>query len=361
MIEISTLRQPESGTLAAEIGTAANSGRYTDLRIAVAYVTHGGVKLLAPNLDPALAGLNIKLLAGIDWCRSDVSALDAIAGLPSAEVRIVDGDTVVKHRGCVPSRSYHPKGFLFSGAGGSRLVAGSGNLSANGLARSRELGISLEVGSRSSSVDQQVWRSIQDTQVWFDDLWDVSTSYAAIRTDYLAECATALKLGTQTDDDLTPTIKTGGGAFKPEELVRIRKSRFFWIDTGSNKNLGSDGNQVMLRRNTRVFFGGEAQDVPKNTVVASPELRYRSLSYDDRNLRYEDNGMDVLNMPSPHDVLPNTYQDSTVLFERTSDAGRIVYDLTFLERHARGQSQKASSKVDLLFPLKGSVRCCGFY
>lgn len=73
---------------------------------AVAYVTDSGVDALlrevsAQGADVAWNGLTKRFLVGIDWYRSDPTALERLAGVP-ATIRVHDGLRVVDRKGCVP-------------------------------------------------------------------------------------------------------------------------------------------------------------------------------------------------------------------------------------------------------------------
>ena len=177
--------------LIEQLEVALASAPWDHFEVPVAYAVAGGVRLLEERLgaDPKWPTLRKRFLIGIDWCRSDPIALDAIAAFPKSSLRIVDGAQVVQNPGCRPSRSYHPKAFIFTskwrqeGEGTMGCLIGSGNLSRNGLTFGREVDVWVD---STGTGDPQIAKSLSELHRWFEQLWKVSTKYEDVRDAYRA-------------------------------------------------------------------------------------------------------------------------------------------------------------------------------
>src|SRR5207245_1904921 len=103
-------------------------------------------------------------LVGIDWCRSDPSALTRLSALPNSDVRIPDGHILIRRVGCTPDRPYHLKLFMLRGRLSGAIICGSGNLSANGLTGGCECGSVFLVRFRNKS---SIHPQLAELQRWF--------------------------------------------------------------------------------------------------------------------------------------------------------------------------------------------------
>jgi hypothetical protein len=132
--------------------TALSGGSYTDFVAAVAYASFSGVRVLekriVTHIGSSWCQINKRWLVGIDWCRSDPSALTRLASMPRSNVRVPNGRAVVKTTRCTPREPFHPKLFIFVGPKASAIICGSGNLSANGLTGGCECGSIFRFKSR---------------------------------------------------------------------------------------------------------------------------------------------------------------------------------------------------------------------
>src|SRR4051812_6810233 len=120
MSHFSYVIQPHNHSRYTELfGMALEHGAYEQLFAAVAYVRDGGVTavddLFSAHDRAWWAGISKRWLVAIDWCRSDPSALESLAGrdggLRNSRLKVHDGAAVVLRRGCVPRRPFHPKLF----------------------------------------------------------------------------------------------------------------------------------------------------------------------------------------------------------------------------------------------------------
>lgn len=372
MIGHKVVTQPLAGveyrTLLTEV---ARAGAVKRLDAAVAYATHGGavclVELLTKEMGASWKAVNKRWLVGIDWLRSQPEALDLLDDLENSGVRIHDGKSIVSRLGCTPKLPFHPKVFLFDGEQLDAAVIGSGNLSRNGLLRGHEVGTAIFVGVGSDEVAKVLRNQLRDLSAWFEALWKQSTPWSAIRSKYLSvyESKTNFVAITPTDDDAADTddvqVSTGTRAFSPNQLRQLRAARSFWIEAGTlSKNRGPTlpGNQLMMKRFTRVFFDVPARDVPRDTHVGIVKISHGKFVRDDCTIRFSNNGMDVLLLPVPGQGGPPTYDDRILCFEREKSG---TFALTVHPLSAVGQFTKRSDTVGARFGMSGSGRRFGVY
>ena len=300
-----------------------------------------------------------RFLVGIDWFRSEPVALDALSALPGASVRVVDGERVVDIPGCRPVRSYHPKAFVFrkdwpSTDGLIGCLVGSGNLSRNGLSVGHELDLwSCSVGSSADVI-----ASLSDIHDWFESLWASATPYSAIRNRYRPRFEAHQRTSSRatTDDDAAPEVLERQRGLKGDDLVVIRSFDNLWIDTGSmysNLGPGVSGNQIDLRRYTRVFFGFPPSDLPKNAAIGGIPVVYGGTVYPDRHLRYGNNEMDKLNLPVPATGTID-YRNKTLLFTRTvGPNGSVRFTMEIGQAGDRSKWRTRSRRAKTAFKFGG--------
>lgn len=320
--------QPER-PLIDQLEVAFGSADWDQIDVPVAYAVTGGVRLLEERLsaDPKWPTMRKRFLIGIDWFRSEPLALDGIAALQKSSLRIVDGAEVVRMAGCRPSRSFHPKAFILTRdwrekGGAIGCLIGSGNLSRNGLTFGREVDVWVEAAAADKT---EISSSLAELHAWFEDLWRTSTKYEDIRNVYRTRFEANQKGPSKstTDDDSVPSAIVRQRGLKPDDLVVIRSFDRLWIDAGSmysNLGEGRSGNQLEMKRYTRVFFGFPAQDLPKNSPIGGVALVYGTAVHPDRHLRYGDNQMDKLDLPVPGVNAPRDYRHEALLFTRHVDA-----------------------------------------
>lgn len=296
------------------IAAACQDSAPTHVRIAIAYATHSGVGELCQCLEPIPSWRRARKqwLVGVDYCRSDPKALRHLDGLTSSQVRIYDGVFVCGRRGCAPRVSYHPKLYVFTRNGSSATVVGSGNLSHTGL----RSGIEAAASIRSSNV-----ASIRETIRWFRSMWRSATPLTSIAADYEDQYAAQdnRRQPAPVEDDAAPPSAGRRGQLTPAELRQLRVCDHLWIEAGNlheNRGNGRPGNQLMLKRNSRVFFGFQARELERDSPVGTVAIKYCSEERTDRSLRFSNNAMDVLTLPVPGDGGPAAYDQETLLFVR---------------------------------------------
>jgi hypothetical protein len=334
--------------------------RYTRIDVAVAYATLSGVRTLekffATSIGTTFNTMKKRWLVGIDWCRSDPSALSKLNSLPCSKVRVPNGRILVQRADCSPQQPFHPKLFMLSGEKAAAIICGSGNLSESGLS------IGCECGSVSliTHVDQRLtdpqFAKLQD---WFKDAWRNAASYESLLNQYEIRCDQQIrqKRTILTDDDILPSQQDPSKrGLSPFQIKQLRTYSHFWIEAGAlgaNLGAGVPGNQLDMTRYSRVFFGARAADVPPSTVIDYVTLVWDGTAYGSRTLKYGNNGMDKLNVPPAGERGAKFYKDKTLLFTRLPN-GTFAFHVG-AQRDPR-QWQLESEKRQANYRLPGGRR-----
>src|SRR6185437_14489547 len=106
-----------------------------------------------------------------------------------------------------------------------------------------------------------------------------------------------------------------------KDLQKLRVCRNFWIEAENiTKNRGPHlpGNQLMMKRLSRVFFGFEPTILPENTPVGTVTMSYDGGEVDSYSLTYSDNKMDKLVLPLPGGAGPKSYDNEYLLFREVA-------------------------------------------
>ena len=306
--------EPDDGSYLELISEAYSHVRPTTMTAAVAYATHSGVAELLGRfaaLDE-WDRVSKRWLVGIDFCRSDPIALRGLDNLPRSDVRIYDGRFVVGRDRCIPRVSFHPKLYAFRRGNREAIVAGSGNLSRTGLRIGVEAGLSVyDIAGRDS-------RTLRD---WFNRRWGLASPLDDVAAEYGVRFQSQENRlhPTPTEDDVAPESAGTRGQLKPDQLRKLKVCRNLWIQAGNlHLNRGPDrpGNQLMLKRNTRVYFGFPARDLDRDTTVGHVEIEYGGNVRYDCSLRFSNNSMDVLTLPVPGVEGPAAYDQRVICFEQ---------------------------------------------
>ncbi len=343
--ELLTTR-PGDGRYGELIKAACGASALRQMEAAVAYATQSGVAELCGILDQVDGwnGARKRWLVGIDHCRSDPLALAHLQSLGRSEVRIHDGSFVAHRSGCPPRVSFHPKLYVFRGRAGIGSVVGSGNLSQTGLRAGIEAAASIQCGGA---------RPMASVIAWYERLWDAATPLREIEDAYAREYAAYenRRQPSPVEDDVVPASAGARGQLTAAQLRRLRVCEHLWIEAGNlhlNRGPGRPGNQLMLKRNTRVYFGFQARDLQPDTPVGSVTIRYGEHERTDCSLRFSNNSMDVLTLPIPGEGGPDKYDQEVLLFRRIG-VQRFALSLGRV-RDARRWRQE-SQKVDGFFRM----------
>jgi hypothetical protein len=155
-----------------------------------------------------------------------------------------------------------------------------------------------------------------------------------------------------TEDDVVDSAYIGRPqAFTAEDLVKLRVCPNFWIEVGNlhrNRGPGVPGDQLMLRRLSRVYFGFPATDLHTDSLVGQVDLTYRRAIHVGRTLRFSNNSMDVLSLPVPGIGAPAAYDGQTIRFERVGDRAFTLVVGTSAEVRAWS---RASDAVNARFTM----------
>jgi hypothetical protein len=251
-----------------------------------------------------------------------------------------------------PKIPFHPKAYLIRSAQRDYALAGSGNLSRSGLSRGVEAGLSLGI-NRAPPVEAAALASIDALRNWFAATWASATPLnASLLADYadLFEHKENLKAPVPTEDDVA-TTDSGGGALSSKDLRKFRVCRRLWIEAGNiTKNRGPTlpGNQLMMKRLSRVFFGFRPTAVPENTLIGHIEIAFNGGPAAQYSLTYSDNKMDKLTLPIPGAGGPPAYDKQHLLFQRVSPA---TFQLTLGTKSEKSAWLRKSATIDGAFRM----------
>jgi hypothetical protein len=160
-IDLITPRSAER--LGDRLLTEMGSGRWTDLRAAIAYVKMSGVKQIGAALFGFSASGSVRMTVGIDQQGSSLEGVQTLwqvlGGNPATLF-------VLNNPSTNPSPTFHPKVWLFSNPDQALLIAGSGNLTAGGLFTNYEFGSVTELDLRNPTD-----RSVFDRTTSLLDEW----------------------------------------------------------------------------------------------------------------------------------------------------------------------------------------------
>jgi len=358
-----------SSVLINQLAKISGSGQYGRLRTAVAYATHSGCRNLVSRLETSVAGwqdLEKLWLVSIDFGHTEASALEFLRALPHSEVRIPQATDLLKRR-LMPQYCFHPKTFVFDSgsdhAGAPYAIfIGSGNLTLSGLHAGVEHGTALVWTHPLSESESATLQTVRSQYLWWDEAWENAEPLTpALLTQY-RRIRPVRPVRPKEDD--TYAVRPFASA-SPREVdadpgVDWAHARCFWIETQElYKNRGKNraGNQIDLRRGTRVFFGFSPVTVPRNTVLGQITLQYENRPPRSRSVRFANNSMDKINMPIPGEDGPENYDNTVVHFERF-DPKRFRVTLG---NHDEVQSWKQKSAEQGMREELAGGREFGFY
>jgi HKD family nuclease len=351
---LEAVTQPSGGTTLDALATILNRSKPSRIDIAVAYITSGGAEALIAKLAKAAPGVETRWLTSFDYWRTQPIALKAIRGVAKAKVRIHD-PSVLNRKRCMPVKPFHPKAFIFTGTDADFVLAGSGNLSKSGMGKGHEAGIvvGVEKPPPKNAAAANAAQTVQSFRDWFDALWNAADPLTdALLQRYTSsyESQPNLSNPTPTDDDTAPE-ETRNGQIPPDDLRKLRACRNLWIEAGNpGKNLGNNkpGNQLMMKRLSRVFFGMDADDVPQNSPLGQVELRYQG-GVGGGSLTFSDNGMDKITLPAPGHPGPARYDGETLLFHQVALG---VFELSVGTRRQTNDWLRRSRAIDAAFKMQ---------
>jgi PLD-like domain len=347
--------------------------RLTGLRIAVAYASLAGVRLLMPRLKlragAAWAAAPKTILTSFDFGLTDPGALQHLTDDPDGyEVRVSD-PSVLDRAYLRPSIAFHPKMYVFDKGATSDVLLGSPNLTDRALTLNTEVAV-LQVGLHRPGV--------------LDDAWDLMIGGSAIVDEPLLDRYRALRPRLQPparepgrtrpvdglvgEDPVTESILDAvldprrlqvfadavDAGLRPEEYGNL------WIEAGSMTSGGSH-NQLELPRAANKFFGFAFNDYGNaHQVIGLPTIIARGNLWTDRPLTWHGhNRMERLNLPT-FGQGGFRYEGAAVLFRRMVDGFEIevaewTSPLAIAWRYASG-------RLDSTYRLgHATARTCGLF
>lgn len=353
-----SISQPSHRTTGEAIQQIAQAHSFESLDVAVAYITSTGLydldAVLRNHFDLDDGNRSKKWLTSFDYLRTEPVALEALLALPNSPVRIHEPESALANNG-IPHRPFHPKAYLFRlGENLEVGLAGSGNLSRSGLSKGVEAGLIIGIDRSNPATNAQVLQSIEMTRLWFDNLWAAGAPLDGALLDrysQLYESSGNLANPTSVEDD-TANGDPSSAAISAADLKKLRACRNFWVDAGNvTKNRGANlpGNQAMLKRMSRVFFGFVANDVPENSPVGTIQISFNNNGFKEYSLTYSDNKMDKLVLPIPGDDGPQSYDNKVLHFRAV---GPRKFELRINPISQISRFRKRSEAVDGAFKMK---------
>lgn len=334
MVIVDSIQQPTTRTTKQALETILRNAPPEEMDIAAAYITGSGLRDFLDVVTASLEGGNAEMvqrwLTSFDYCRTEPIALETIMSLPNSEVRIYDAEFCIS-KACMPRVPFHPKTFFFRSTQFDYVLSGSGNISRSGLSRGYEAGLSLGIDRQAPDVDPAVVESINASRNWFSDAWEEAsplTDETLSRYIDIFESVEKRNNPSSTEDDIA-TDHPDKGSLKFSDLQRLRVCRYFWIEAGNvtrNRGPGHPGNQLMMKRLSRVYFGFSPIKVPENSYVGDVDISFNGSPYETYSLTYSDNKMDKLVLPIPGNTGPDEYDNKVLLFKCIAP-GRFELDL----------------------------------
>ncbi|MGM0985127.1 MAG: hypothetical protein ACQEXG_17205 [Pseudomonadota bacterium] len=358
MLIVDTIRQPKARTTAQALDDILRHETPEMMDVAAAYITGSGLRELMTVFKNSLGNerpsMEQRWLTSFDYCRTEPIALEAILSFQNSSVRVFDAEFCIS-RNCTPRIPFHPKTFLLRSPQYDYVLSGSGNISRSGLSHGYEAGISMGFDRHADNIEPSVVNSINQSRSWFLSIWDDSdplTDGLLARYTNIFESIENRKTPASTEDD-TASDHPIKGALNSADLQKLRVCRNFWIEAGNvTKNRGPNlpGNQIMMKRLTRVYFGFPPAAVPENSSIGTVELSFNGSPYDTYSITYSDNKMDKLVLPIPGQSGPGEYDKKNLLFRNISP-GR--FDFVIGSEADKKEWLKKSKKIDGAFTMKG--------
>lgn len=324
MATIEIIAQPSVRTTLQAIDGILQTPALECIDAAAAYITTSGVRELMRIMNQrGCARSNAvekRWITSFDYLRTDPVALKALTSLPRSVVKIHGASACLERKG-TPKLPFHPKAFLFRTGQSDHLVAGSGNISRSGLRTGFEAGLVIRTIRNFTDDGCAARAPIAAFRSYFDSIWSRAerlTPRLLSRYEAHFESAEHLKNPAPTEDDVFPGENTRG-TLSIESLKKLRVCRNFWIEAGNitrNRGRNLPGNQLMMKRLSRVFFGFEPNDLPKNSPIGSVTIRFGIGERTDCSLTFSDNRMDKLVLPIPGEGGPPAYDGMVLKFER---------------------------------------------
>lgn len=323
-----------------------------DIRVASAYVTLGGAKILlsavASAVGPAaFAAMPKTLVTSFDFGLTEPRALRHWRALTNSTV-LVSGAQKLEQGSLMPQRAFHPKLYVLGSAPRRcSIMVGSANLTARGFS----------VNTEAAWVQQGVLR------VSADAAFDKARFETTALTDELLAAYVELRRAQPPPPEIeqeaqrVPTPAPFVGAALPLFRLAIAEGTInpaafaaMWVHGEALQ--GGSSNQLELPRGGHRFFGFmfDQYDYPHNQTIGQPVLRSGARVWDDRRLTWHGNNkMERMNLPTAAQG-GFDYADTAVMFRRLTD-GSFELIVTPWDSDLARSWRQASAQRQTLFRL----------
>lgn len=121
----------------------------TDTRIAVAFVSSGGLAIIRPSVTRALAaGACIEFLVGFDIHLTEPQAVQALYDISRSDAAL----RLYCYVSLTPAAIYHPKIYIFRADEQVKFIVGSSNLTQGGLKKNLEVNVAIQANAGNEEV-----------------------------------------------------------------------------------------------------------------------------------------------------------------------------------------------------------------
>lgn len=309
---------------------SSDASLYEHADVAVAYASASGVKLLHERLSGSSVWHNAskRFLVSIDFGITEPHALELLAGLPNAEVRIPNGRSVLASPTLRPPNTFHAKTYFFRAEeprAPQALVVGSANLTVNALASGSEVVIRHSWAGPESS-EGSTDNFAAPFRAWFEEAWCTADPLDTVIRDYRERYQTTGSLSMAEEATTATTAYTASS--EDNEVVgalsvQLALAKGLWVRTDTlyhNLGIGRPGNQLDMPRGTRVFFGFPPTKVGKNHILGYIHVQVDGYAAVSRSVRFGNNEMDKINLPLPSRDGPESYDHAYLVFERAASS-----------------------------------------
>lgn len=326
------------------------AGGVSDMRIASAYVTLGGVNILQSAVAEsvgaaAFAALQKTLITSFDYGITDPQALRHWRTLDNSTI-LVAGAQRLAQGTLMPHRAYHPKLYAFGKSPETcSALVGSANLTNRGFS----------VNTEAAWVQNDVPRAV------IDSAFDKALFETVPLTDEMLEAYEALRhaqpppreIALETQPVAAPVVELELPLFRLAiESGAINPANYTAMWVHGEALQGGSQNQLELPRGGHRFFGFvfDQYDYPHNLTIGEPVLRSGAQVWNDRRLTWHGNNrMERMNLPTARQGGFN-YADSAVMFRRLAD-GTFELFVTNWDSDIAHSWRQASIEREAIFRL----------
>jgi HKD family nuclease len=331
----------------------------TDLRVASAYVTSGGSRLLLSALEVALgadlARIPKTLVTSLDFGLTEPAALRTWSALENTRVYVAGADRLAEGT-LIPARAFHAKLYAFGrDAQTSSVLVGSANLTGRGLTVNTEAAWAHPNADRDD-LDRAFALTGYRTTILTDALL---ADYDALRKVQPAPPGIAREV-----QPVAPPAPLSLGAislFRDRvESGSVDPAHFgaMWVQVIGLQ--GGSASQLELPRGGHRFFGLHFDHYDQKTKITIGELTLRSglAVWEDKLLTWHgDNQMERMNLPTrPQGGFD--YHNTAIMFRRLED-GSFELIVAPWESDLAHAWRQASTQRNTLFRLGRTARVVG--